>query len=168
MAISVNWGTKVITIPQSYLSFVSGALYTLDTDQLRLDLKDLEDDETGMPYLDTHRHNTETNLGGVIYARTFEIINGYTITFEDGMYRVSLTGSNNNIADVTNINQVSVQTNNSAGLQTVISGSGVTEQDKIDIAGVVWNSNTESFTTTSTFGVFIKKLLTKTQKIYLD
>jgi len=116
MAISIDWGTKVITVPQADLSALGGDLYELDTDWFRLQLKALEDDEEGMPYLDTHQHNTELVLGGVTYARTIEIINGYTVTFEDGQYAVTLTGSNNNIADVVNLNNVSVRTNNAAGL----------------------------------------------------
>jgi len=45
MAISVDWPTGVISVPQSYLTLISGSLYELDVDQFRLDLKDLEDSE---------------------------------------------------------------------------------------------------------------------------
>jgi hypothetical protein len=116
VAITIDWPTKVISVPQADLVLVSGSLYELDTDTFRLALKSLEDDQEGMTFPDTHRHNTIVELGGVSYARTVEIINGYTVTFEDGAYRVRLAGSNNNIADVTNINQVSIASNNSAGL----------------------------------------------------
>lgn len=129
MAISVNWSTKVISVPQSYLTLVSGSVYELDTNQFRLDLKSLEDDEVGIPHLDTHRHNTEVTLAGATYSRFFEIINGYTITFEDGMYAVNLVGSNNNISDVANVNQVSIRSQNSAGLITVSSGSGLSTDE---------------------------------------
>ncbi len=136
MAISVNWGTKVISVPQSFLTFVSGTLYALDTDVFRLALKDLEDDSPGMPFLDTHSHNTEVTIAGVTYAQTIEIINGYTVTFEDGQYAVRLDGSNNNIFDegIINRNQVSVIPTNSAGLQIVNQGSGLSpgEQQKLD------------------------------------
>lgn len=116
MSISINWKTKVIFIPQSFLTPLGGALYELDTDVFRRALKNLEDDEIGMMYDDTHKHNTTVLLGGIEYARIVEIINGYTVTFEDGQYAVNLVGSNNNIADVTNVNQVSVRPANSAGL----------------------------------------------------
>lgn len=129
MAVTITWPTKVINIPQSYLTSLGGDVYELDSDQLRLDLKDLEDAEQGINYLDTHRHNTEVTLAGVTYARTIEIINGYTITFEDGQYAVNIVGSNNNIADVTNVNQVSIRSNNSAGLISVTSGGSGTESD---------------------------------------
>jgi len=89
----------------------------LNLDTFRLTLKDLEDDAAGMPFPDTHRHNTTVEVGGVILARVVEIINGYTVTFEDGQYAVNLVGANSNVGDVVNVNQVSVRSANSAGLQ---------------------------------------------------
>jgi len=136
MAISVDWGTRVISVPQSDLTFVSGTLYALDTGAFRLSLKDLEDDQEGMPHPDTHNHNTSVTIAGVTYARTIEIINGYTVTFEDGTYAVRLDGSNNNIFDegIINRNSVSIIPTNSAGLQIVNQGSGLSpsEQQKLD------------------------------------
>lgn len=114
--ISINHLTKVIFVPQADLTPVSTGLYELDVNDFRLWLKDLEDDEAGIALPTTHRHNTEVTLGGVTLARTVEIINGYSITFQDGQYAVRLVGANNNIADVLNVNQVSLRSNNSAGL----------------------------------------------------
>ncbi len=143
MALSVEWGTKIITVLQADLTPVTGTLYELDTDQFRKDLKSLEDGEDGMPFPDTHTHNTEVTVAGVTYARFIEIINGYSITFENGSYSVRLAGSNNNFFDVENgiLNQNTVQVipGNAAGLIVVVSGSGVTSQDKIDIADAVWD-----------------------------
>ena len=51
MAISIDWGTKVISVPKTFLSPVSGTLYELDSDTFRLALKDLEDDAEGMSHL---------------------------------------------------------------------------------------------------------------------
>lgn len=113
----IFWDTKIIFVPKNYLTPTANPnIFNLDTDIFRLRLKDLEDDETGMSYPDTHQHNTQVPLGGVIYARVIEIINGYTVTFENGQYSVNLFGSNNNIGDVVNVNNVSVRTNNAAGL----------------------------------------------------
>lgn len=137
MAISVDWPSKVINIPQADLTPLGGGVYELDLNELRLTLKDLEDGE-GMTFPDTHRHNTEVSVGGVTLARVIEFINGYTITFEDGQYAVNLVGANSNVSDVVNVNQVSVRSANSAGL--VVSGSGVTSQDKADIADAVLES----------------------------
>lgn len=116
MAITINWGTKVINIPQADLTPLGGNLYELDINSFRLALKSLEDDEVGISFLRTHNHNTEVLVGGVTLARVVELINGYTVSFEDGQYAVKLTGANSNIADVVNVNQVSVRSGNSAGL----------------------------------------------------
>lgn len=122
MPITINWITKIISVPQSFLDPQGGGLYELDLNDFRLALRGLEDDEEGIPFLITHRHNTEVTLGGLNYARVIEIINGYTVTFEDGQYAVSLIGANSNVADVSNVNQVSIRPNNSAGL---ISSKGI-------------------------------------------
>lgn len=118
MAISINFGTKVITIPQGDLTPLGGSLYELNTETLRGDINALMDDEAGMPYPDSINHNTEVVLAGVTYARTIEFINGYTITFstEASPYRVNLVGSNNNLTDVLNLSDASVILSNSAGL----------------------------------------------------
>jgi len=128
MAITVNWNTKVISIPQSDLTLITGTLYEADTDVIRLALKALEAGE-GMPFVDTHRHNTEVTVAGVTFARSIEIINGYSIEFTpDAQYTVRLSGSNNNFFDVENgilvQNQVQVIAGNSAGLIVGTGGGG--------------------------------------------
>jgi len=128
MAITINWATKVINIPQDYLTDLGGGVYELDVNTFRLDLRDIEDNEDGIPFQYTHTHNTEVTLGGLTLSRVVEIIAPYTITFEDGQYAVNLVGANNNIADRTNVNQVSVRSSNSAGMVTVNSGSGLTAE----------------------------------------
>jgi hypothetical protein len=112
----IDWADRVIYIPKDFLNWLGGQNYALDTNAFRMALKDAEDSEWGMCFPDTHRHNTTVLLGGIEYARIIEMINGYTVTFEDGNYTVSLIGSNNNILDVTNLNNVAVRSNNSAGL----------------------------------------------------
>jgi len=152
MSLSINWNTRVITVPKAYLTEISDPEYEMDVDQFRLDLRDLEDDEEGIVFLPTHEHNTEVSVGGVTLARVVILINNYTITFEDGQYVVSLTGANNNIMDVVNHNQVSIRSSNSAGLIVVTQGSGVTEQDKEDIANLVWEVLTNLHETVGTYG----------------
>jgi hypothetical protein len=127
VAVIVNWATKIIYIDRSDMTLVSGTLYELDTNWVRLRLKDLEDDE-GIPFLDTHRHNTEVTVAGVTYARVIEIINGYRVQFTPSQhYTALLSGSNNNFfADgILITNEVSVVSQNSAGL-IVTSSGGVT------------------------------------------
>ena len=117
--ISIDWATKIISVPKAYLTLIQASpteIRELPLNQFRLDLKALEAAVEGMAYLVTHRHNTEVTLGGIVYARTIEIINGYTVTFEDGNYAVNLTGANSNVGDVVNLNQVSVRSQNAAGL----------------------------------------------------
>jgi hypothetical protein len=133
------------------LTFVSGALYTLDSDQFRKDVFDLLASEPYIWMPDAFSHNTEVTVAGVTYARTLEFINNYSVTFENtgSAYTVRIEGSNNNIFDVENgvLNPtplVTVISTNSAGLQTVISGSGVTQQDKDDIENQIFARTVET------------------------
>lgn len=116
MAISINWATGVIFVPQADLTPLGGGVYQLDLNSFRGSLKSLEDDETGIPFPDTHRHNTEVVLSGTTYARVIEILPPYTVEFEDGQYAVNLVGANSNVSDVAVVNQVSIRSFNSAGL----------------------------------------------------
>ena len=120
MAISINWGTKVISILRADMTLIQSSpteIRQLNLDTFRLTLKNLEDSADGMAFERTHSHNTSVTVGGVTLARVIEIINGYSVTFEDGQYAVNLVGANSNVADVVNVNQVSVRSANSAGLQ---------------------------------------------------
>jgi hypothetical protein len=96
MAISIDYLTKVITVPQSFLTHTTGSLYELDVEAFRLALKDLEDEPEGIAFPDTHRRNAPVTVAGVTYAQTFEIINGYTVTFQD-------TGSPYTVAKATHV-----------------------------------------------------------------
>lgn len=138
MAITVDWGSKIINVPLADLTFESGTLYSLDTNVFRLRLDDLMDDEEGIPFDTTHNHNTQITIAGVTYARFIEIINDYTVTFEDGMYAVRLDGSNNNLFDegIINRNSVSIIPTNSAGLQIVSVGSGLSADQADQLAEI--------------------------------
>ena len=86
MAITVDYITKIISIPQSDLTFISGTLYELDTEVFRLALADIQDDADGI-WADTmYTHNTQVTVAGTTFARTIEIINGYSVEFEAGTY----------------------------------------------------------------------------------
>lgn len=140
--VTIDWITKIITVPISFMTLISGSggagsLYELDVNSFRLALKDIEDGE-GMPYVDTHRHNGEVTLAGVTYARSVEIINGYTVTFEElgggAHYTVRCVGANHNIADVLNFNSVNLIVGNSAGL--IVAGSGLSTQQATQLSEV--------------------------------
>lgn len=143
MAISIDWNTKVITIHKTDMTLIQTApfeVYELDLNNLRTTFKGLEESEDGIVYNDIHRHNTEVVLSGVTYARVLEIINGYTVTFENGQYAVNVIGANSNIGDVMNLNQVSLRSFNSAGMVVVTNWQyyGVENDDKLDIADKIW------------------------------
>lgn len=130
---NIDWNTKVIsvdrTVDTSLFSLVSGSVYEFDTNAFRLALKDIEDSEDGMVHEDTHRHNTQVLLGGVTYARTFEIINGYTVEFlPNSAWTARLAETNNNVADVKVVNQVSVIQQNSAGLAVAAGADAVWDE----------------------------------------
>ena len=120
MAITIDWATKIINVNKADMILIQSSpteIYQLNMDFFHNTLRDLEDDAEGIVFDTTHVYVGPITVGGVILARVVEIINGYTVTFEDGQYRVNLTGANTNLADVTNVNQVSVSSSNSAGLQ---------------------------------------------------
>lgn len=123
MALSLDPATKLISIPQADLTFVSGTLYDLDTDQFRKDVMTLLASEDYIWMDDAYSHNGEVTVAGTTFARTLEFINGYSLQFEDtgSAYSVRLTGSNNNLFDVDNgiltpTSLVTVISTNSAGL----------------------------------------------------
>lgn len=158
MAISVDWNTKVIFIPKSDLTLIQSIpteIRQLDLNVLRLELKGLEDDE-GITYEDTHNHNQPVSVGGVTLARVIEIINGYSVTFEDGQYAVNLVGANSNLSDVTNVNQVSVRSSNSAGL-TSASPTAISPQNIEDIVDAVWNAALSNHVTPGSAGITLSK-----------
>jgi hypothetical protein len=123
--------SKVIGVPQADLTLVGpGQVYEYDMDTFRKALKDLEDGEVGIVFDDTHQHNPPVTISGILLARVVIIINGYTVTFEDGQYAVNLINANTNVSENTNVNQVSIRPQNSAGLIDV-------RDINIMVAGVV-------------------------------
>jgi len=163
MAVTIDYTTFIINIPQAYLTLVTGTLYELDTEGFREDLKSIEDSENGIVWPDTHNHNSTVTVAGDTYARAIEIKAPFSVEFEDGQISVKLVGSNNNIFDVENgilvQNQVQVIPGNAAGLIVKNIGSGVTSQDKTDIVDGVWNELTSGHTNTGSFGDAISDIL---------
>lgn len=140
MAISIDWDTKVITVPKADTTLDDigpPEIRSLDVDVFRQALNALQAAELGIWADTTHLHNTEVTVGGVTLARVVELINGYTITFEAGAYAVNLVGANNNISDVMNLNSVSLRSANSAGLQIVETGtSGLTPTESTQLDNI--------------------------------
>lgn len=145
MALTINPATKVITIPKTDTTFVETNATTgyeirsYDEYAMMRELADYLDSEAGVALPSAFTHATQVTISGVVYARALSFLAPYTITFENGTYQVKLVGgTNNNMLDVLNPNSVSVIPANSAGLQQVTSGSGVTAQDKMDIISGVF------------------------------
>jgi len=179
MAISVNWPTKEINVPKADMTLVQSSPFEvreLNINTFRLTLKDREDDEEGQPWPTTHEHFTTVTVGGVTLARVVRLINGYTVTFENGAYAVNLVGANSNIGDVVNLNTVSVRAANSAGLTDLsledtmwdalvanhltVGSTGKALNDA-GAAGNPWSTTVTGNTDAGTFGELVgKKLLT--------
>ena len=159
MAVSVTWGTKVVYVPKADLTLDTGVYYTYNISDFREELLLLEESAIGMGHLKITDHTPAKTLSGVNYAKFIEIINGYTVEFEDGQYVVTTYGANHNTVDVKVHNQVSVITNNSAGLIEVATGSGVTQQDKEDIAALVWDEVMAGHLTQATVGGVLHDIL---------
>ena len=136
MAVSIDESTKRITITQDYLTPVTGTLYELNTETFRTDMNALMDSERYMWMDDYARRNAPVSVAGVTLAQSIEIINGYSVEFDDspGAYSVRLAGSNNNLFDIQNgilvQNLVQVIPTNSAGLVEVNTGANV-DTDKV-------------------------------------
>lgn len=134
MAYSVNWGTKVITIPKADTDFVSASpdVRELDVTVLWNTLIDIEETDAAMSFPPIVENTapkvltTELTLG-----RCVLIINGYTLTFEDGLYAVNIIGGNSNLSQVVNKNSVSVNTDNSAGLVIVAGAAAPVDFDDL-------------------------------------
>jgi hypothetical protein len=79
-----------------------------------------------------------------------EILNPYSNEFEDGQYTIVLKESNNNIFDVENgflvQNQVQVIPTNSAGLQVVSIGSGLSPAEQQQLQDIFDTVDTKLLT----------------------
>ena len=93
--------TFIISVPQTDLTLISGTIYEMDTESFRDDLKAWEASLEGIVFTRTHDHNTEATIAGTTYARGIQIIDPYSIEFQDGQYTCILKGSNNRYIQVT-------------------------------------------------------------------
>ena len=129
MAYTVNWTGKIISIPTSDLTLVSGTHYQLAMSDFLGEIRRLEaafDEGLWAPQILDHT-NPKLDFAGIDYAGFDDIINSYTIQVTGAATRVDLVGSNNNIVDVLIATGVSIVPSNSAGLQLVSVGTGLSE-----------------------------------------
>ena len=160
MSYSVNWVAKIISIPTSDLTLVSGTRYSLDMADFLAEVRRLEWEFTeGLwaPSILDHT-NTRYDFAGANYAPFDDMLNDYTIQFTGVATRVDLLGSNNDIIDVLIPTGVSVVPSNSAGLQVVETVGGITEQDKDDIVNGVLDEVVDGHTGASTVGAVLVEI----------
>ena len=125
MAYTVNWATKVITIPLTDLMLISGVNYSLDVDYAHDEIRRLEWEFTdGLWAEHAIEYINSQILSGLIYSPIVKMVNGYTWVVAASNINISLIGSNTNFLDTyTPGNGISVLANNSAG--KILSGSGL-------------------------------------------
>lgn len=114
MALTVDYSSApfLITVPKSDLTLIEGTKYQLDVDTYWLLLADYTDNEQTMsqPILYSRVPATATTP-----SITNINLDYYTIEFENGLYSVNIINGNTNIREAEEKNQVSVNTNNTAG-----------------------------------------------------
>lgn len=131
MSYSVNWITKVVSVPTADLTLVSGTRYSLSMPNFLAEIRRLEWEFTeGLwaPAILDHT-NTRTDFAGANYAPFDDMLNGYTVQFTGIATRVDLLGSNNDLVDVLLPTGVSVVPSNSAGLQIYTEGAASIQLD---------------------------------------
>lgn len=150
MAYSVDWISKVITVPTSDLTFISGTRYSLDMLKFLTECRRLEwEFGQGLwaPTILNHI-NARIDFAGADYAGFDEILNGYTVQFSGAALRVDIIASNNNLIDVLIITGVSVVPSNSAGLITNESTVG-------KMSAAVWNTYAKDHIVAATMGLLV-------------
>jgi len=111
MPLQLDWSIKVITVPQSELTFVSGTHYTITVEYWWQLLREANWTEAGITEDTMYNSIAPTSST----PRIVEVINGYTAQFENGLYSVEFINGNTNFRDVEIKNTVSVGTNNTTG-----------------------------------------------------
>lgn len=119
--ISIDYTTYVINVPKADTQFVETNPQTgLEVRALNIvtfgkALADVQDNSQDVWAPTAFTYTAPADVGGVFLAPVLLILSPYTVTFEDGQYAVNFVGGNTNLQDFTNVNQVSIRPNNSAG-----------------------------------------------------
>lgn len=155
MSYSVNWITKVVSIPTADLVPVVGTRYRLEMASFLSEIRRLEADPAQGLWADQIlAHTNATTLAGVTFAPLDEVINGYTVQFTGAATRVDLAGSNNNLVDVLISTGVAVVPSNSAGLQIVATSGNA--YSLLEISESVWaHLSAQSLLTKQEFAIKI-------------
>jgi len=117
---TIDWLNRIVYIYKTDMVQIEpppNEGWKLDVPEFKKAITDRQDDYDGIAYPDIINHYPTVQLGGTVLASVVEIINDYKIVFEDGQYYVLLNGANTNIMEHLILNQVSVRSNNAAGMQ---------------------------------------------------
>lgn len=110
---TVDWQNKIVHIEINDLKSVAQNIYELNPLDFKEKAQGFEASEEGILHDEIVEYKPPIYLDGATVPDVVEVVNGYTITFEDGQYAVNLKGANSNIAEVTNVNGVQVRSFNS-------------------------------------------------------
>lgn len=136
MAYSVNWTTKVVTVPLADMTLISGSNYSLDAGDFWIEMRRLEASpgdglwaEQVIEYVNTQL------LSGITYSAIVKMINGYTWDTDTTNKNISLLGFNNNLLDTFIPGSgISVLANNAAG--KIETGSGLSAAQDLRLSDV--------------------------------
>jgi hypothetical protein len=125
VAFTVNWLTKLVTVPLADLTLVSGINYTMDVDAAHDELRRLEWEFTdGLWAAQIIEYIDSQLLSGIVYSPIVKMVNGYTWEIDASNINVALVGANTNLLDTYIPSMsVSILVNNSGG--KIVTGSGL-------------------------------------------
>jgi hypothetical protein len=168
MSYSVNWTTRVVTIPLADMTLISGTNYSLNTDDVWLEMRRLEALPTEGLWVEQSIEYVNTQiLSGITYSAIVKMINGFTWDTDTTNKTISLLGFNSNLLDTFIPGSgVSVLANNSGGL-IINQGQSLGQVDLDNIADAVWNMVIVTWKATTIGGWITKKLLTVSKFIGL-
>jgi hypothetical protein len=135
MSYSVNWATKVVTVPLADLTLISGSNYSLNTGDFWIEMRRLEASPgDGLWAEQTVEYVNTQVLSGITYSAIVKLINGYTWDTDTTNKNIFLIGFNSNLLDIfIPGNSISVLANNSGGkIDAGGGGGGATAQEVWD------------------------------------
>ena len=89
MALTCNWSTKLITVPKSDLTLVSGTQYSLTVSYWFQLLRELNGGVEGIAQtIGEPLYNNTPPTSST--PRIVDVINGYTVEVEDGLYNLEI------------------------------------------------------------------------------
>jgi hypothetical protein len=131
MSYSVNWATKVVTVPLTDLTLISGSNYSLNTGDFWIEMRRLEaSPEDGLWTEQVIEYVNTQVLSGITYSAIVKLINSYTWNTDTTNKNIFLIGFNSNLLDTFIPGSgISVLANNSGGKIDAGGGAGASAQE---------------------------------------